>query len=335
VRRRILVFGVLVFIGFSVAGSRPAAPHTTRNSKHRVAHRTTGWQRVRALPSPALPESLLLPRPGPRDVGAAAAVLMDAKTGEVLYARNPDEPLPPASVTKILTALVILERGRLTDTVVVSQEAARVGGYRLGLRRDQRISLEDLLAAILIRSANDAAMAAAEHVGQGLDGFVALMNAKAEELGMEHSHFANPHGLDEPGHFTTARDLAVLTRVALQNPTFAELVRTRGATVTIWKPGRRGAVPAARPILTHNKLLGLMEGADGVKTGYTGQAGRCLVASASRGDQRMIAVLLNDPWRWSDATALLEYGFGTAGSAARLRDGERPLPLAQATVNPS
>jgi D-alanyl-D-alanine carboxypeptidase len=260
---------------------------------------------------------------------------MDAKTGEVLYARNPDLPLPPASVTKILTALVILEQGRLTDTVVVSQEAARVGGYRLGLRRDQRISLEDLLAAILIRSANDAAMAAAEHVGHGLDGFVTLMNAKAEELGMEHSHFANPHGLDEPGHFTTARDLAVLTRVALQNPTFAELVRARGATVTIWKPGRRGDVPAARSILTHNKLLGLMEGADGVKTGYTGQAGRCLVASASRGDQRMIAVLLNDPWRWSDATALLQYGFGAAGSAARLRDGDRHSPLARATVNPS
>ena len=279
-----------------------------------------------------LPESLSLPRNGLRDVNAVAALLMDAKTGEVLYARNPDEPLPPASVTKILTALVILERGRLSDTVVVSQEAARVGGYRLGLRRGQQLSLEDLLAAILIRSANDAAVAAAEHVGHGLEGFVSLMNAKAEALGMQHSHFANPHGLDEPGHFTTARDMAVLTRVALEQPAFARLVRTREISVTIWNPGRRGPVARARLIQSHNRLLGRVDGADGVKTGYTDGAGRCLVASASRGEQRMIAVLLNDPQRWSDAASLLEFGFEAVGSAAGVREGDHPRPLARAAA---
>jgi D-alanyl-D-alanine carboxypeptidase (penicillin-binding protein 5/6) len=267
-----------------------------------------------------VPGSQDLSRLPPDDLSAASAVLMDANTGEVLFARNPDERRPPASVTKILTALVILERGRLSDTVVVSQAAARVGGYRLGLRHGQKISLEDLLAAILIRSANDAAMAAAEHVGPGLLGFVTLMNARAEALGMTHSRFANPHGLDEPDHVTTARDMALLTQVALKHPIFARLVRTRETTVTIWRPGRQGLVPQVRLLQSHNRLLGRLEGADGVKTGYTDAAGRCLVASASRGGQRMIAVLLNDPNRWTDAAALLEFGFESIGSAARALD---------------
>lgn len=331
-RRRVLACGCLAFIMLGASGSTLAAPSRAGVQKHRSAHRKVSAPRDRSWPARSLPESLDLPRPGPRAVSAAAAVLMDANTGEVLYARNPDEPLPPASVTKILTALVILERGRLADTVVVSREAAMVGGYSLGLRRGQKVSLGDLLAAILIRSANDAAVAAAEHVGDGLAGFVDLMNAKAEALGMDHSHFANPHGLDEPGHVTTARDMAVLTRVALENPQFSELVRMRELRVTLWNPGRRGPVARARLIQSHNKLLGRLDGADGVKTGYTGAAGRCLVASASRGNQRMIAVLLNDPNRWSDAASLLEYGFESSGSAAGVRDGDRARPIAWARV---
>ncbi|HSB67790.1 MAG TPA: D-alanyl-D-alanine carboxypeptidase family protein [Candidatus Methylomirabilis sp.] len=332
-RRRVLACGCLAFILLGTTSSALAAPNRAGAQKHRTAHRKASLPRDRSWTSRSLPESLDLLRPGPREVSAVAAVLMDANTGEVLYARNPDEPLPPASVTKILTALVVLERGRLADTVVVSQEAARVGGYQLGLRRGQQISLGDLLGAILIRSANDAAVAAAEHVGDGLAGFVDLMNAKAEALGMQHSHFANPHGLDEPGHFTTARDMAVLTRVALENPHFAGLVRTRELTVTIWNPGRRGPMIArARLIQGHNKLLGRLDGADGVKTGYTGAAGRCLVASASRGNRRMIAVLLNDPNRWADAASLLEYGFESSGSAAGVRDGDHPRPFAWAAV---
>jgi D-alanyl-D-alanine carboxypeptidase len=231
-------------------------------------------------------------------------------------------------VTKILTALIILDRGRLSDTVVVSPVAAQTGGHRLGLRAGQRISLADLLAAVLILSANDAAVAAAEHVGGSLSGFVALMNETAKDLGMTSSRFANPHGLDEPFHFTTARDMATLTRVALDNPTFAELVRARQAHLTIWKPGRRNLVPQKRIVLSHNRLLGQVAGADGVKTGYTDSAGRCLVASASRGNHRMIAVLLNDPQRWTDAAALLEYGFGSVRDAARARpDGQPWLAL--------
>lgn len=319
--RRALWFGILAILMIGVAAFTPAAPTQAGLSStpgHRSA-RVSLISRQRSRISPAILEYLQIPRylpaPDPLDVSAAAAILMDAETGEVLFERNPDERRSPASITKILTALVILERGQLTDTVVVSPAAARVGGYRLGLRSGQRVLLEDLLAAILIRSANDAATAAAEHVGQGLLGFTTLMNAKAEALGMRQSHFVNPHGLDEPDHFTTARDLALLTREALDHPEFARLVRTREATVRVWQTGRRSLIQRARIILNHNRLLGRLEGADGVKTGYTDAAGRCLVASASRGGQRMIAVLLNDPQRWTDAATLLEFGFGQVGGA--------------------
>ncbi len=321
--RRALWFGLLAILMIGLTASVPAAPTQAglwSAPGHRSA-RASIFPRQRSRISPAILEYLLLPRyvpaPDPLDLRAAAAILMDAETGEVLFQRNPDERRPPASITKILTALVILDRGHLTDTVVVSPAAARIGGHRLGLRRGQRAVLEDLVAAILIRSANDAAVAAAEHVGESLPGFVTLMNAKAEALGMRHSNFVNPHGLDEPEHFTTARDLALLTRAALDHPDFARLVRTREATVRIWHPGRRSPIPQARVIVNHNKLLGRVEGADGVKTGYTDAAGRCLVASASRGGQRMIAVLLDDPQRWTDAATLLEFGFGQAGGAPR------------------
>jgi len=316
--RRLLLCGtLLVFLLSGWVSSSPATP--TRPGVNRPKMRVVRVSLHTRHRRHASFESLTLPRAtqiqAPTQLSAASAILMDATTGEVLFEQNADEPRPPASITKILTALVILERGNLADTVVVSQAAANVGGYRLGLRQGQRVSLEDLLSAILIRSANDAAVAAAEHVGSGMAGFVAMMNAKALELGMFHSHFGNPHGLDEPGHYTTARDMALLTRVAMVHPSFAELVRTRETTVTIWQRGPRGYRGRIRTILSHNKLLGRLEGADGVKTGYTDAAGRCLVASASRGSQRMIAVLLKDSQRWSDAAMLLEFGFGAATGA--------------------
>jgi D-alanyl-D-alanine carboxypeptidase (penicillin-binding protein 5/6) len=279
---------------------------------------------VHKTASPPVAEFLTLPRPGLEadppvpafDVRAASAILVDGHTGAVLFAHNPDESRPPASVTKIMTALLVLEAGRLTDVVTVSRRAATTGGYRLGLRAGQRISLEDLLAAILIRSANDAAVAAAEHLGGSVAGFAEMMNVKAQAVGMTQTRFANPHGLDEPGHVTTARDMARLTRVALANPHFARLVSVREVAVNVWRPVRKRLIPQRRVILSHNKLLGLLDGADGVKTGYTDGAGRCLVGSASRGDQRMIAVLLNAPHRWQDAAMLLEYGFQVTNASA-------------------
>jgi len=320
---RVVVLALL--IGLVGSASAWANVHASRRSR---IHRSGGH---RERPTSVLLESLELPRPGQLEslqpdfaINAAAAILMDGRSGQVLFARNPDEALPPASVTKILTALVILENGNLGDTVTVSRAAASVGGFRLGLHAGQRTTLEDLLAAVLIRSANDAAVAAAEHVGGGLARFVDLMNARAQQIGMIHSHFANPHGLDEPTHYTTARDMALLTRVALDHPLFARLVSAREARVKIWRTTRRGLSPQPRLILSHNKLLGRLEGADGVKTGYTGSAGRCLVGSASRGERRMITVLLNDPRRWSDAALLLEYGFLVAGSSAQTEPAGSP-----------
>lgn len=240
---------------------------------------------------------------------------MHADTGAVLFARHHMERRSPASTTKIMTALLILEEGRLDDKVVISERAAAVTGTGLGLRRGQRVVLRDLLWAILLKSANDAAVAAAEHVGGSEEQFVARMNAKAASLGMQGTQFSNPHGLDHPDHYSTAFDLAILARQALSHPTFARMVQTREARVAILT-GRNGSVVKRRIIRTHNQLLGQFSGADGVKTGYTALAGRCLVASATRGDHQLIAVLLNDSRRWVEAAALLEYGFATLGGRA-------------------
>ncbi len=330
--RRLVCGAVAGFLVLGLFGSALAV-RSSGTARYRSVTKSRSVAPMRALGSPG-GESLQLPKSGGRSAdhggmsrlgaNAASAILVDANSGMVLFERDPDAPRSPASVTKILTALIVLERGRLNDTVVVSQTAAQTGGQRLGLRAGQRITLGDLLAALLIRSANDAAVAAAEHVGGNLPGFVALMNETAKDLGMANSRFANPHGLDEPFHFTTARDMAALTRVALENPRFAELVRAPQARLTIWKPGRRSLVPQSRIVLSHNRLLGQVAGADGVKTGYTDSAGRCLVASASRGNHRMIAVLLNDPQRWTDAAALLEYGFGSVRDAAGARPDGQP-----------
>ena len=251
----------------------------------------------------------------PEQLSAASALLMDADTGAILFARHPMERRSPASTTKIMTALLILEEGRLDDKVVITERAVAVTGTGLGLRRGQRVTLRDLLWAILLKSANDAALAAAEHVGGSEERFVVWMNAKAASLGMEGTHFANPHGLDDPDHYSTAYDLAILTRQALRNPTFARMVQTREARLAILT-GRNGSVVKQKVIRTHNQLLGQFVGADGVKTGYTERAGRCLVASATRGDHQLIAVLLNDSHRWAEAAALLEYGFAAIGGQA-------------------
>ena len=246
----------------------------------------------------------------PEEVSAASVILMDRKTGRVLFERNAKERRPPASTTKMMTAVLILEKGRLREKVRVREQAASVGGFSLGLKPGQVVSLKDLLAAILVGSANDATVAAAEHIAGSEGRFVNLMNAKAAALGMKDTYFANPHGLDENGHYSTAYDLALLARYALKNPTFAKLVSSQEVQVAI-TDGRTRKVVRRKVLRTHNKLLGRFRGADGVKTGYTEAAGPSLVASARRGDLGLIAVLLNDPRRFTDAAFLLEYGFRT------------------------
>jgi len=235
-------------------------------------------------------------------VEATAFVLLEERTGQVLLARNPDLPRPPASTTKILTALLVLENLPLDRVVKVSaRAAAQREGSSIGLEVGERRTVRELLYALLVKSANDAAVALAEAVDGSVEGFVRRMNARARALGARNTHFVNPHGLHQPGHYTTASDLARIARAALQNPVFREIVRTREYEY----PSAQGPLR----LLNGNRLLGRYPGADGVKTGWTAQSGRCLVASATRSGRRLLVVLLNAPQVFQDAARLLDYGF--------------------------
>ncbi|MBE3582411.1 MAG: D-alanyl-D-alanine carboxypeptidase [Thermoanaerobacteraceae bacterium] len=243
---------------------------------------------------------------GEPQIEATSAVLMDALTGQVLWSKNPHERLPQASTTKITTAIVALERGKLTDLVRASKKAAEVGEASIYLEEGETLTLEELIYALLLRSANDAAVAIAEHIGGTEEEFVNLMNAKAREIGAENTHYANPHGLSAPGHYSSAYDLALIARYALQNPKFREIVATKEAVIP-W-PGK----PWDRLLVNNNQLLwGYYEypGADGVKTGYTREAGQVLVASATREGRQLIAVVMHSPNRYREASLLLDYGF--------------------------
>ncbi|CVK19046.1 MULTISPECIES: D-alanyl-D-alanine carboxypeptidase family protein [Sporomusa] len=244
----------------------------------------------------------------PPTLSAQAAVLMDAKTGQVLYDRNMNKKLAPASTTKIMTAIIAIESGRLDETTRVSIHAASTPGSSLNLYPGQSITLRELLTGLLLRSGNDAAVAIAEHLAGSVDAFVAIMNQKAGSIGALHTHFRNPHGLSAPNHASTAFDLAWITRYALNNPTFAEIVGTKETNIE-WLD-RKGK-SHDRNLRNTNKLLWMLEDADGVKTGTTNAAGPCLVSSATRNNQKLIAVVLHDHSRWFDSMMLLKHGFDT------------------------
>nr|WP_276352281.1 D-alanyl-D-alanine carboxypeptidase family protein [Cohnella sp. YIM B05605] len=254
--------------------------------------------------------------PPPPGNHAKAASLIDVTSGRILFSQRGDEPMKIASLTKIMTAIVAIEHGNLNDTVTVSSRAAGVEGSSLYLKAGQKISLLDLLYGLMLRSGNDAAVAVAEHVGGSLGGFVYLMNKKAEELGLSRSHFANPHGLDQEGHYMSANDLAKLSAYALRNPVFAKIVKTRVRTAP--NPNE----PWDYKWVNKNKMLTMYEGADGVKTGYTKQALRTLVTSATRNGQQLAAVTLNDGDDWADHRSLLDYGFRYFRLQEVVRKGE-------------
>lgn len=245
----------------------------------------------------------------PPKVEAEAVVLMDVGTRRLLYAVNPDAIMYPASTTKIMTALVALEKGKLDDVVTVSRRASGVEGSSLELRAGDRLTLRDLIQGMMLVSGNDAAEAVAEHIAGSVPAFVDLMNARADKMGLTNTHFSNPHGLPDPNnHFSSARDLAIITIQALQNPEFARMVAVRECAVPIRNR-------AALQVSTTNRFLKNYPGAMGVKTGSTQAAGDCLVAAAKRGGVQLIAVLLNDDERWDDAAHLMDYGFSVAGAA--------------------
>lgn len=241
---------------------------------------------------------------------AASSVLIEQSSGRVLYEDAADEEHLIASVTKIMTALVALEHGdKNRRYTVTSQDMAE--GSSMYLKPGDTLSLEELLYGLMLVSGNDAALAVAHCVSGELDGFVALMNETAAELGLQHSHFANPNGLDAEGHYSSARDLSVLAARALENDDFRRIVST--ASVTIGE----------RYLANHNKLLRLYEGCIGVKTGFTKAAGRTLVSAAVREGMTLVCVTLNDGNDWNDHMSLLDYGFAgyrmeTAAPAGRV-----------------
>lgn len=240
--------------------------------------------------------------PGP-STHAQSAALIDVTSGRILYSKDGDKELRIASLTKIMTAIVAIEQGKLDDKVKVSSTAFAKEGSSLYLKLGEEMTLENMLYGLMLRSGNDAASAIAEHVGGSEEGFVLLMNQKAEEIGLKHSHFMNPHGLDADGHYSTANDLARLTAYALHNPVFKRIVATEDKSAP--NPNESWEYSWHNK----NKMLRLYEGADGVKTGYTKKAFRCLVSSATRNGQQLAAVTLNDGNDWNDHARMLDFGF--------------------------
>lgn len=236
-------------------------------------------------------------------ITAEAAVLLDWNSGRVLYARNPHLSRPMASTTKIMTAIVALERGQLDDEVITSPGAAGTGGSSIWLEAGERKTLEELLFGLMLRSGNDAAVAIAEHISGSVEEFARLMTQRARELGARNTSFCNPHGLHHPAHYTTAYDLALIAAHGMGLTEFRRIIATSN-TVISW-PGH----PWDRCLYNQNKLFTLYPGAEGIKTGWTTPAGRCFVGAAIHGGRRLVTVVLNAPQQWEDTTALLDYGF--------------------------
>jgi D-alanyl-D-alanine carboxypeptidase (penicillin-binding protein 5/6) len=264
-------------------------------------------------------------------ITAHAAILFENTTGTVLYGKNEHVRRSPASLTKIMTALLAFESGRMDDTVTISRRAAGLGGSSLYLKEGQQIPLRELMYGMLLRSGNDAAVAVAEHIAGSVSAFVGMMNQRADELGATNTRFANPHGLDANNHYSTAFDLTMLSRTALWHKDFAEIVGTVDHTYEekgiTWR--------------NTNRLLWSYTGAEGIKTGTTGQAGNCLAAAASREGMQLITVVLGSANRWRDTTTLLDYAFdnfdkvvvaekGALLAQVSLPHGKQPLAIVPA-----
>lgn len=236
------------------------------------------------------------------NLNSRAAIIYDRNSKEVIYGKEENTKRKMASTTKIMTCMVVLEKGELTDTVIVSKKAAGTGGSRVGLKTGDKVSVQDLLYGLMLCSGNDAAVALAEHVGGSVEGFADLMNEKARQLNLSNTHFVTPHGLDNEEHYTTAYELAIMADNALKNNTFSSIVGTKNITINInGKP---------RNLSNTNELLGSMVGVYGVKTGFTNGANRCLVTSCKRENLDIITVVLGadtKKFRTQDSIKLINY----------------------------
>ena len=237
-------------------------------------------------------------------LNSRAAVIYDRKSKKIIWGKKENEKRPMASTTKIMTAIVVLENANLSDTVTVSKKSAGTGGSRLGLKVGDKITVNNLLYGLLMVSGNDAAVALAEYVGGSVEGFADKMNQKAKELGLENTHFVTPHGLDMADHYTTALELAEMADYAMNNEKFAEIVNTKNITISI--NGR------SKSLKNTNELLGNLNGVNGVKTGFTNGANRCLVTSVNRDVMNIITVVLGADTkkdRTNDSVKLIEYAY--------------------------
>ena len=250
------------------------------------------------------------------NISAQAAILVEAETGEVLYKKNSHQKRPPASTTKIMTGILAIELGDLDDKVVASSNAANEGGSSIYLETGEKLTLEEMVYGLLLKSGNDAAVAIAEYIANSVEDFADLMNQKALEVGALNTTFKNPNGLPQEGHLTTAYDLAQIARYSLEDKTFAQIVATPEKRIS-W-PGNDWD----RILKNTNRLLNLSDTIDGVKTGYTRRAGKCLVASETRDGQRLISVVLKSNNPWGETEKLLDYGFENFNRYKLVEKGE-------------
>ncbi|SFA73035.1 D-alanyl-D-alanine carboxypeptidase [Lentibacillus halodurans] len=253
-------------------------------------------------------------------VSANNAILIEQSSGRILFEKQAHQQQPIASITKIMTAIIAIESGNLNENVTVSNRAVNAIGSSIYLEEGEKMKLKDLIYGLMLRSGNDAAIAISEHVGGSMEGFVHLMNQKAQWLGMTNTSFENPHGLDSDRHYSTAYDMALLMRYAMDNDIFRQVTKTRS-----YKSDKR-----AYAWRNKNKLLtGMYEYSNGGKTGFTRIAGRTLVSSALKGDMELIAVTLNGPDDWSDHIGMFEWGFDQYDMTTIDQKGESIYEIAE------
>lgn len=257
------------------------------------------------------------------DVSANQAVLLDQKSGRIIYAKNAHERRPVASITKVMTALLAIEYGQLQDEVTVSERAIQTGGSSIYLQKNEKMTLEDLLYGLMLRSGNDAAVAIAEHIAGSVEGFTFLMNEKALYLGMTDTNFMNPHGLDEERHYSSAYDIALLMRHAMENNTFQHISKTK----SYHSKNRSYKWFNKNKLLTH-----LYDYSTGGKTGFTKKAGRTLVSTAEKDEIALIAVTLQAPNDWNDHILLFETYFDKLANIMLEQDGKRAIDVDDETV---
>jgi len=263
----------------------------------------------------------------PPDVEAHGAILIDAASGRILWEKDAHKPLAMASTTKIMTAIIALEQGNLDDIVKVSRRAEIAPRVKMYLTQGEEISLSGLLHALMMQSSNDAAVAIAEHISGSVEDFCAAMTEKARKLGAHNTIFETPNGLDAENHQSTAYDMALITRYALSNTMFLEIINTPQKTIT--------SNLRTYSIINKNRLLNEYEGANGVKTGYTGKAGHCFVGAAKREDMQLISVVFASGWgqkgkeqKWIDTKRILNYGFAAFDNKIVVSEGDKAGCLA-------